>query len=1122
MRERHERDLRDLLRRVRGRWMTVGASGLVARTAGAVSLILLAAAVTERIWQPGPPGLMLIGSVAVGLGLLVAGHTARSCRRLPLAPEVARFIEERCPELEDRLASATDVTVRSGTNTFEAVIVADAAAHARALDLDRIVSRGRVRQALGAAALGVAGLVATSMIAADSAARVGRAAWFYGFPTSIELHVEPGDARVPAGQPVQIVARIRAPFGLPDGVRPMIVVDHDAGRQSIPMTVSDGGFVFDVGHVTSGFVYQVMMGALASPEYRVTALFPPRVDRIALTYDYPALTGLDRRVEEDGGDIYAPAGTQVRLQVHADKPVRSGALVMGTGRRVALDEGTERSLESTLRISGHGSYRVALVDQDGLIGAGETEYFIRVMDDRPPTVRIVRPASDRQVTPIEEVTIEARADDDYGLERVELVYSVLGGAAHVTPIGSAPLGTSLTAVHTLLLEDLDVRPGDFLTYYARARDVSRGRKSSEVRSDIFFLEVRNFEEEFARAQTTAGMGGRSGDTSDLAAAQKEIIVATWRLDRLSDVGGPSDADIKVLARAQGELKQRAAKAVGPVGPSNSPQVGHGPTRGRISERPMTRVVAAMGRAEESLDAMRTADALPHEMEALNELLRVEAEVRRRQVARQGGGDSPSNRSQRDLSALFDRELQRQQQTNYETRTSADERDEEKESDVLRRVRELANRQDALSEAHRQFARQRRDLSPEERKRQLERLVREQRELGEEAEALGRQLAARHEGDSRRSAIPGGERLRDAMDEMRRALTGLLQEDLAHATARGDRAAEQLRDLERSLRGMLPSERRRALGEMQLEAWQLAEAERRMASEAQHLTPDRAGSDLGRRLAGQRERLADRVDQLHEGLRALAETAESAEREPLDGAVRELRDEKLAQRLRAVAGALRSDAENAAGPEGREAESSRASQEGEPEGVDPRQLAEADQEIAKVLDRVANRLGAALDGRARETTEIAEGLSRARELRERLTEIERSLDAASRENDRGEDTAVARLRDEYMGELRRAGELLEELRREYPALDGTLNSVGGALQARSAPGTEAFKQDFAAWEVLKRDVELALEQYEASRSRELSEGEARDRLNVGGSTEVPAEYRTLVEEYYRLLAAKKKN
>ena len=55
------------------------------------------------------------------------------------------------------------------------------------------------------------------------------------------------------------------------------------------------------------------------------------------------------------------------------------------------------------------------------------------------------------------------------------------------------------------------------------------------------------------------------------------------------------------------------------------------------------------------------------MAALNGLLQAQAEVRRRQVSQQanGAGGAGSNRADQDLSALFDKELQRQQRTNYE-------------------------------------------------------------------------------------------------------------------------------------------------------------------------------------------------------------------------------------------------------------------------------------------------------------------------------------------------------------------------------------------------------------------------------------------------------------------------
>ena len=94
------------------------------------------------------------------------------------------------------------------------------------------------------------------------------------------------------------------------------------------------------------------------------------------------------------------------------------------------------------------------------------------MDDRPPAVRILRPTGDQGITPLEEVAIEARADDDYGIAQFELVYTVAGRRREDVPF-TQRLGTDVARIGTQLLaaEDLGVQPGDVITYYARARDV---------------------------------------------------------------------------------------------------------------------------------------------------------------------------------------------------------------------------------------------------------------------------------------------------------------------------------------------------------------------------------------------------------------------------------------------------------------------------------------------------------------------------------------------------------------------------------------------------------------------------------------------------------------------------
>ncbi len=84
---------------------------------------------------------------------------------------------------------------------------------------------------------------------------------------------------------------------------------------------------------------------------------------------------------------------------------------------------------------------------------------------------ISKPGRDTSASPIEEVFVEARAEDDFGVKDLELVYSVNGGAEKSVRLfdGKNRL-PEVTAGHTFYLEELDVQPGDFVSYYARAAD----------------------------------------------------------------------------------------------------------------------------------------------------------------------------------------------------------------------------------------------------------------------------------------------------------------------------------------------------------------------------------------------------------------------------------------------------------------------------------------------------------------------------------------------------------------------------------------------------------------------------------------------------------------------------
>ena len=192
--------------------------------------------------------------------------------------------------------------------------------------------------------------------------------------------------------------------------------------------------------------------------------------------------------------------------------------------------------------------------------------------------------------------------------------------------------------------------------------------------------------------------------------------------------------------------------------------------------------------------------------------------------------------------------------------------------------------------------------------------------------------------------------------------------------------------------------------------------------------------------------------------------------------------------------------------------------------------------------MADQLGAAA-GDSRESQQLAEELSRIRRLREQLAALDRQLSElrsesgnqnegrqggesgqtsgratgrqAGQQNGRGvqrggvgQDTGAA-------GTWEEARELLNELRQSDDVVPA---EADGFNPGRSAPGTEAWKQDFEKWDELKVQLAAALEHAERTTADRLRGDQSRDRLNAGAAQAVPESYRRLVEKYYRALAA----
>ena len=462
----------------------------------------------------------------------------------------------------------------------------------------------------------------------------------------------------------------------------------------------------------------------------------------------------------------------------------------------------------------------------------------------------------------------------------------------MVPLSIARGGARVNAKYVLLLEDLHVQPGDFVSYYVRAQEAG-GRVT---RSDIYFLEVKPFEQEFVQGSGQKGKGdGHALD--DLVSAQKEMVAATWKIDRR--VGNAKDArpeqDIRLLSAGESELKARVEQTSGTFrAPTlkDSRRAG-APLAGQAlpEEAEMMAAATSMGQAVLFLNELKTGSALPHEMDALNHLLKAQAEARRRDVAKP-----------QPVETLLDKDLQRGKRTNYENRSATEQQDEATHA-ALEKITNLARRQDELLKRQDALARDRESLAEATLKRELEKLTKEQSDLRQRLEDLELQM----DGDGQLGDM--ARQLREASDDMRNAANDMRREDPAQASAKGRSALEMLRELEQSLQASRPGETRTA-GELESAARQLGDRQRQVAAEVSKLAPTAADRQATQWLATEEEQLAARLRTLQERLK-LASTpappvAKTKDKSALAaaGAALELDRQRLAERMQKSADALR--------------------------------------------------------------------------------------------------------------------------------------------------------------------------------------------------------------------------
>ncbi|MEM9282730.1 MAG: hypothetical protein AAGA96_12955 [Verrucomicrobiota bacterium] len=357
-------------------------------------------------------------------------------RRFTLA-EMARIIEERHPELQERVSTAVELLSSDdpdsikGSNELIGVVVDSAIVDVKTVDPHTEFNPEKSVKFMGAAAGFAAVILITLAIwPTQSWTLLKRAlAPFLNTDNAFAstLVIDPGDVKVIQGEPVTITLTVDQPRVKRAEIRRLLEDGTESIERLMPSSNGETNqrkFSITFPSVEKDFSYRIRAGSALSQYYEITTVVPPSLENLSVHYDYPDYTGLeDRKVQSPEGEIRAVAHTMVTVSAVPKSPIAEAIMRINkttTAERISDGEET-LAWRFQLAPSMQGFWNLELTDEDGFSNP-DSPFPLESLPDKAPTVQLQQPVQkELRLRPTEKISLISNITEDFGIAAVSLL-----------------------------------------------------------------------------------------------------------------------------------------------------------------------------------------------------------------------------------------------------------------------------------------------------------------------------------------------------------------------------------------------------------------------------------------------------------------------------------------------------------------------------------------------------------------------------------------------------------------------------------------------------------------------------------------------------------------------------
>lgn len=531
--EQSYQEIIDRLRTLRRQWRLLLFSHSLLRWLGALALALVPALIIDQI-------LPLPRFLRMGLVLLWLGVSAYAAFRYLIRPvaqkltnaRVAAYVEAHYPGFENRILSVVQLKPEMENNRFGyASVFIERLIEGTHQLLAEIESKKVFSQEFlklrryGGFALGAFALLFITCFIFPSAAKDFAQAFdeLPKTPQDILIvqidEVQPGSALIESGTDITITAKVRGHLGAPVylyyrvGSTSEATVSASAWRNLL-MTRNETEIAYRLTfkNVKQSMEYYIAVKEERSEHFHITVARAPILSRFQLKLNYPKYTQLSPQVlEENLGDVTTLIGTTINFEGAGNKPIASTRLVFEESDPVKLSVSEGTLLSGSFIVQRSEKYRIELIDTNSISSAQPIVYTIHAIGDTEPQIEIVAPGKDVVLDDSMIVSLQLDAKDDYGVERIQLVYRVEGADDAITvPLKEwYPADTPVFIEFPWDIDPIGLYPGDVISYHAEAVDADNVSGPNVGKSNIYSIRVPTLAELYdeVEAEQEIGMQG---------------------------------------------------------------------------------------------------------------------------------------------------------------------------------------------------------------------------------------------------------------------------------------------------------------------------------------------------------------------------------------------------------------------------------------------------------------------------------------------------------------------------------------------------------------------------------------------------------------------------------------